>query len=46
MMEGRGQGTGGMNGAMGMGRMMEGACTIVAGPVSPMGYCRFYERKS
>ena len=44
MMEGRGQGTGGMNGAMGMGRMMEGACTIVEGPISPMGYCRFYER--
>lgn len=46
MMEGGGQGMGGMNGAMGMGNMMAGGCTLVAGPISPMGYCRFYERKS
>ena len=44
MMGGMGQDMGGMNGPMGMGRMMEGACRVVAGPVSPMGYCRFYER--
>ncbi len=46
MMGGMGQGMGSMNGSTGMGHMMEGACRIVAGPVSPMGYCRFYERKS
>ena len=46
MMGGMGQNMEGMNDSMGMGRMMEGACTIVEGPISPMGYCRFYERKS
>jgi hypothetical protein len=46
MMEGRGQSMREMNGAMGMGNMMAGGCTLVAGPISPMGYCRFYMRKS
>ncbi|EAY56892.1 MAG: hypothetical protein UBAL2_80490169a [Leptospirillum rubarum] len=36
----------GMNGSMGMGGMMSGACTIVAGSISPMGYCRFYLKRS
>ena len=45
MMEGMGQGMGGMNGGRGMGQMMAGECKVVAGPVSPMGYCRFYKRK-
>ncbi len=46
MMEGMKQGTGSMDGSMGMGNMMAGECTVVAGPVSPMGYCRFYMLKS
>ena len=46
MMEGMGQGMGGMNGSMGMEHMMAGECEVVAGPVSPMGYCRFYHAKS
>lgn len=46
MMEGRGQRMGGMNGTMGIGNMMAGGCTLVSGPISPMGYCRFYMRKS
>ena len=29
-----------------MGNMMAGGCAVVAGSISPMGYCRFYERKS
>jgi len=29
-----------------MGDMMAGRCHIVAGPISPMGYCRFYQEKS
>ncbi len=39
----------GMDGSMGMGGMggmMSGGCTIVAGSISPMGYCRFYLKKS
>jgi hypothetical protein len=43
------QGMGGMNGMNGsgnIGRMMAGECKIVDGPVSPMGYCRFYQEKS
>ncbi|MEC4682541.1 MAG: hypothetical protein VST70_02515 [Nitrospirota bacterium] len=46
MMEEMKQGMGSMDGPMGMGKMMAGGCTIVAGAISPMGYCRFYERKS
>lgn len=36
---------GGMKDSMGMGNMMAGRCHIVAGPISPMGYCRFYQEK-
>jgi hypothetical protein len=36
---------GSMTDSMGMGKMMAGRCTIVAGPISPMGYCRFYQKK-
>ena len=46
MMEGTNQGMGSKDGPMGMGNMMAGGCTIVAGAISPMGYCRFYEGKS
>ncbi|MCL4461206.1 MAG: hypothetical protein M1297_05770 [Nitrospirae bacterium] len=49
MMEHMGQGMenmGGMQGMSGSGGRMKGACTVVAGPVSPMGYCRFYMRKT
>ena len=48
MMEHMGQGMenmGGMQGMAGSGARMKGACTVVAGPVSPMGYCRFYKSK-
>ncbi len=49
MMDEMRQGMGGMNGMNGMngsgsmGRMMAGECKVVAGPISPMGYCRFYQ---
>ena len=46
MMEGTGKGMGTMDGSMGMGSMMAGGCEVVAGPISPMGYCRFYLEKS
>lgn len=49
MMDDMQQGMGsmnGMNGSGNMGRMMAGECKIVDGPVSPMGYCRFYQEKS
>lgn len=37
---------GDMKDSMGMGNMMAGRCHIVAGPISPMGYCRFYRQKN
>ncbi|MDE2007925.1 MAG: hypothetical protein KGI51_15245 [Rhodospirillales bacterium] len=35
-------GQGMMGGAMGPGKMADGTCKIVAGAISPMGWCQFY----
>ncbi len=49
MMEHMGQEMGNMGrmqGMAGSGARMKGGRTVLAGPVSPMGYCRFYKEKS
>ena len=47
MGSGRMVGSGGMMGSSGMmasgGMMHEGSCQLVAGSISPMGYCQFYQ---
>ncbi|MHB1287662.1 MAG: hypothetical protein ACYCYP_14135 [Leptospirales bacterium] len=40
------EGMAGSMGMGGMGGMMSGGCTVVAGSISPMGYCRFYLGKA
>jgi hypothetical protein len=35
-------GEGMMGGGMGPGKMADGTCQIVAGAISPMGWCQFY----